>query len=242
VTMLNRFPDAFCGIKRQKQKGAFFTSLVLLMMLLPGCGSFNIKQLGKGDVDFISDAHRQGVDDLLYEMMVKLYRRNPAELNKQLEPSISAQVARLKASVVAGAPLVIDNIEGVALLRQAFDPDFEGDRVFTLVGGLLSMVHKSYGYHTEFFLFDTLNQQKLYDSARNIEAASWRLRTSTSTDGELLLLSTVLSGPDKNLGFERLVSKLISLQDMMAAIAADINKRTINGVAHGVARAVFIPI
>lgn len=234
--------DGFINLSNIRK--TFITvSLITCSILLSGCGqSFSVKQLGKGDIDFVSDAHRRGVETLLYEMMTKLYRRNPSELHKQLEPSVDAQAARLKASLITGAPLLIDGVEGVELLKQAFDPVFEGDRVFTLVGGLLSMVHKSYGYHTEFFLFDKLDQQKLYDSARNIEVASWRLRTSVGTDGQLLLLSTALTGPDQNLSFEHLVAKLISMQDMMAVIAADVNRRTINGVAHGVARAVFIPI
>lgn len=225
-----------------KNHQMLFLLLVTLVSLV-GCGqSFNVKQLGKGDIDFVTDAHRKEVNELLYDMMVKLYKRNPRELHKQIEPNIDAQLARLKKSVVNGAPLQIDGIEGVDLLRQAFDSNYEGDRVFTLVGGLMSMVHKSYGYHTEFFLFDKLDQQKLYDSARNIEIASWRLRTETTFEGELLLHSTVLNGPDANLSFERLIAKLISLQDMMAQIASDVNRRAINGVAHGVARAVFIPI
>lgn len=217
--------------------------VLCLITLLAGCGqSFSVKQLGKGDVDFVADNHRMEVEKQLYDLMTKLYKKNPKELHKQIEPSIDVQIARLQQSTIAGAPLLIDGHEGVELLRQAFDRNFTGDRVFTLVGGLLSMVHKSYGYHTEFFLFDKLDQQKLYDSARNIEIASWRLRTETDNDGQLLLESTVLSGPDTNLSFERLIAKLVSLQDMMARIAADVNRRTINGVAHGVARAVFIPI
>ena len=217
--------------------------VVLVATCLSGCGqSFSVKQLGKGDIDFVADNHRNEVENQLYELMVKLYKRNPRELHKQLEPSIDAQKARLQKSIVAGAPLIIDGIEGVELLRQAFDRNYTGDRVFTLVGGMLSMVHQSYGYHTEFFLFDKLDQQKLYDSARNIEIVSWRLRTETDNDGQLLLESTVLTGADTNLSFERLIARLVSMQDMMARIAADVNRRTINGVAHGVARAVFIPL
>lgn len=217
--------------------------LLIAMLGLAGCGqSFSVKQLGKGDIDFVADSHRKETERLLFELMEKLYKRNPRELNKQSTPDIAAQVARLQRAINPNSSLMVDGLEGVELLKQAFDPEFTGDRVFTLVGGLLSMVHKSYGYHTEFFLFDKLDKQKLYNAARNIEVASWRLRTAKGENDQLLILSTQLSGETTNLSFERLIAKLISMQDMMALIAADGDRRTINTLAQGVAKAVFLPI
>jgi len=192
--------------------------------------------------EWLWSINRKEVERLLFELMEKLYKRNPRELKKQSQPSIDTQVNRLKASIYADQPLLIDGLEGVDLLKQAFDQQFQGDRVFTLIGGVLSMIHKSYGYHVEFFLLDRLDQQKLYNSARNLEVISWRLRTKLDANRQLFLLSTQLSGPTTNLSFERLISKLISMQDMMALIAADGDRRTINGVAQGFARAVFLPI
>jgi hypothetical protein len=215
----------------------------LIAILLAGCGQgFNVKQLGKGDIDFVSDAHRKETERLLYELMEKLYRRNPKELEKQQNATVEAQVARLKSAVNEDSPLLIDGIEGVDVLQLAFDKNYVGDRVFVLVSGLMSMAHKSYGYHVEFFILDKLDQQKLYNSARNIEIFSWRLRTDKDENGELLLLSTHIDGENTNLSFERLVSKLISIQDMMALIAADGDLRTINGVTQGVAKMIFLPI
>lgn len=216
--------------------------ITLLILLISGCGNFEVKQLAKSDIDFVIDAHRQQSEQLLYELLEKLYKRNPDELAKQSEASIDVQTNRLKAAIQEDSPLLIDGIEGVALLQQAFADDFKGDRVFTLVGGLLSMLHKSYGYHVEFFMFDTLDQQKLYNAARNIEVSSWRLRTSKKEDNTPLLLSTELTGETTNLSFERLIAKLVSMQDMIAIVASDGGRRTVNGVAQGVAKAVFLPI
>jgi hypothetical protein len=217
--------------------------LFLSLLVLGGCGqSFSVKQLGKGDIDFVADSHRQETERLLFELMDKLYKRNPQELRKQSNPNVEAQISRLQEAINKNSPLFVDHLEGIALLEQAFNPAFTGDRVFTLVGGLLSMIHKSYGYHTEFFIFDKLDKQKLYNAARNIEVASWRLRMSKNTQGKPLILSTELKGDETNLSFERLIAKLISMQDMMALIAADGDRRTINSVAQGVAKAVFLPI
>lgn len=216
---------------------------IVFAVLLSGCGEgFNVKQLGKGDIDFVADAHRKETEKLLYELMEKLYKRNPRELAKQENNTIDAQRSRLQAAVKDDSPLLIDGIEGIAVLQLAFDPAYNGDRVFAVVAGLMSMVHKSYSYHVDFYLFDTLDEQKLYNSARNIETFSWRLRTEKDNSGELLLFSTELSGETTNLSFEHLLAKLISIQDMMALIAADGDRRTINGVTQGVARAIFLPI
>ncbi len=221
----------------------YYLVLLLSLCCLTGCGQgFNVKQLGKGDIDFVADAHRKESERLLYELMAKLYKRNPRELSKQSTPSAHAQIERLKTAVNGDSPLLIDGLEGVELIKQAFDEDFSGDRVFTLVGGLLSMLHQSYGYHVEFFLFDKLDQQKLYNSARNIEVFSWRLRTAKGEGKRLLILSTELTGETTNLSFERLISKLIAMQDMMALIAADGDRRTINNVTKGIAQTVFLPI
>jgi hypothetical protein len=228
-------------IKQLTRVGLF--SLLISIGALSGCGqTFDVKQLGKGDIDFVADAHRQETQRLLFELMEKLYKRNPNQLNKQLETTIEAQFSRLKTAINQGSPLLIDGLEGVELLKQAFDQAFTGDRVFTLVGGLLSMIQKSYGYHLEFYMFDSLDQQKLYNSARNVEVFSWRLRTEKDANQQLLILSTQLTGETTNLSFERLVSKLIAMQDMMALIAADGDRRAINGVAQGFAQMVFLPI
>ena len=212
------------------------------MLLMSACSSFNIKEIGKADIDQVADMHRQSVDALIYELMEKLYKRNPRELKKQAEPSVAIQVQRLKQMIVKDQPLLIDGDEDVAILRKGFSADFQGDRVFHLMAGLISMIHKSYNYRYDFFLFDKLNEQKLYNSARNLEVFAWLLRVSKEASGQPLLLSTELSGPVVNLSFERLMGKMIAIQDMMAVISADGDKRTVKGVAQGVIRAIFLPI
>jgi hypothetical protein len=217
--------------------------LFLVALLTGGCGqTFEVKQLGKGDIDFVADAHRKESERLLFELMEKLYKRNPRELQKQGDSTIAAQVTRLKGAINNNSPLIIDGLESVELIKQAFNADFVGDRVFTLVGGLLSMLHQSNGYHVEFFIFDKLDQKKLHLSARNLEVFSWRLRMAKGPDNQQLILSTQLTGETTNLSFERLITKLISMQDMMALIAADGDKRAVTGVTQGLAQMVFLPL
>lgn len=209
---------------------------------MPGCTSLDIKQLGKGGVNQVTDLQRQSVDELIYELTEKLYKRNPRELRKQPQATIESKISELRAQVINGQPLLINGAEDIAVLDDSFDPAFNGDRVYQLMAGLLSMVHKSYGYRTDFYLMDKLDQQKLYNSARNIEVLAWRLRNTRDANGEPLLLSTQLSGPVVNLSYERLYGKLIALQDMAALVAANGNTRLINSVAQGIVRVVFLPI
>jgi hypothetical protein len=213
-----------------------------LAILTSGCASYNVKHLAKDDVNMVSDVNRQTVSELIYSLMAKLYRRNPRELNKQVEPTIASQVARLQSMVVKEQALRVDGLEGVVILRKGFDPHFKGDRVFQLMAGLMSMIHKSYGYRSDFYIFDSLGEEKLYNSARNLEIFSWRLRNTKGAQGETLLLSVAVDGPFINLSYERLLGKMIALQDMMSLIAADGGRRTINSVAHGIISMVFIPI
>lgn len=215
--------------------------VAVLFMGLSACG-YQVKDIGKTSVSMVSDIHRHAMAEHIETFMVKLYKRNPRELDKQLNPVIEAQINRLKAMLVKDQPLIIDGKEDVAIMNEAFDPSFRGDRVFQLIAGLASMVHKSYGYHNEFYFLDGLDQQKLYNSARNLEVLSWRLRNSKSPGGEPLLLSVATNGPVINLSFERLLGKMISIQDSMALVAADGNARAINSVAHSILSMVFIPI
>ncbi len=108
--------------------------------------------------------------------------------------------------------------------------------------GIRSMQHASYGQKTEFFLLDELDQQKLYNSARNLEVVAWRLNNHRQQDGSLFLLSNGSHNGIANLSFERLFGKMISLQDMMAKVVSGKTDRAINTVIHGVASSTLLPI
>ena len=91
-------------------------------------------------------------------------------------------------------------------------------------------------------MLDSLEPQKLYNCARNIEVLVWRLKNRLSADGTPLILTNSLPGEEQNLSFERLFGKLIAHQDMLAKISAEKWDRMINQVVHGAATAVFLPV
>jgi len=136
----------------------------------------------------------------------------------------------------------LGNVQGTDAIVLALKPDYAGDRVFAFGVGVASMIFVSYNRKTEFYLTDALDAQKLYNSARNIEIAAWKLGNARDSRGNLLILSNDASGDVANLSFEREIGKMIAYQDVMAEIAAQRTNRIIRRAVQSLAVAVFLPI
>jgi hypothetical protein len=220
----------------------FLSVITSLSGCSPSAQPVNWKNIAKADIDLVADAHLEEMDHLMAVLMVKLYKRNPRELDKVSNETINSRLNSLFGNQTTLEFTELEYKRGVDALNQTFDPGFTGDRVFTMMTGLVSMVHHSYNWRDEFFMLDTLDQQKLYNSARNIEILVWRLSNKRNVDGELFLLTNSGVEEEVNLSYERLFGKMIALQDMMARITADKMNRTINLMVHGVAKAAFLPV
>lgn len=229
--------------------------LCLLFITLSGCTTqstkgLSLKNLAKSDIDMVADLHRAELARLTRELTVKLYKRNPKELAKTKSASISTRLFQLSkpTSVVDGKaqPRLFketQNLDGIKATQLAMAPDFTGDRVFALMVGLTGMLNRAYNDRQEFFFTDELKQQKLYNSARNLEMLSWQIRHKTDNSGHLLLLSNGITASGiENFSFERIFGKMVALQDMMAEIIAGGSNRAINRVIHGAASMTLIPI
>ena len=228
---------------RKPRAARFLAVVAIILLTLPACAGhdFKLKNMAKSDIDLVADAHLRTMDEMLRELIVKLYRRNPTELQKNPNQSIESRLRQVfEAPPSAFAEL--DNKQDIEAMLLCFAPDFNGDRVFALIAGLNGMIKQSYNNKAEFFLFDTLDQQKLYNSARNVEILVWRLSNKRDTNGRLFLLTNDMGEDGNNLSFERLFGKIITIQDMMAKIMADKSKRTITRMVHSLASAAFIPI
>jgi hypothetical protein len=203
---------------------------------------FRIQDLAKSDVDLILEMQLNYSFEYLKELMVKLYKRNPKELRKGGWRDINSAVKRVFGPGGASSAPVLQGKRSVAAMRLAFDDNYYGDRVLALVEGLRGMLLDSYGGKREFFLLDELNPQKLYNAARNIEIAAWKLNHDHNARGQLFLIANEFSGPVQNLSFERLLGKMIAVQDSAARFVAQATNRRIKNVIQSIASAVFIPI
>lgn len=173
--------------------------------------------------------------------MEKLYRRNPREWHKGKFASMDAAMSRAFDPRFDFRFVELGNVRGADAIVLALKPDYSGDRVFAFGVGLSSMVLLAYDGKTEFYLTDALDPQKLYNCARNIEIAAWKLANSRDAHGNLLIVSNE-GGGVPNLSFERELGKMIAYQDMMAQITAQRTNRTIRRVVQTLATAVFLPI
>lgn len=219
--------------------GCFLISLFFVSGCRNPIDTSALNSLAKTDVDMMADTSLREMNRLMEELLVKLYKRNPRELDKRPGLSIGQrqnQVFDTQGRLVFAE---LNNRQGTDALNLAFDPSYQGDRVFALMTGLVGMVRSSYNWQIEQFMFDSLDQQKLFNSARNIETLAWRLSNARDDAGKLLLLSNSQPGEDENLSYERLFGKMISIQDMMSFIIAGKWER---GVSSAIKRAVFLPM
>jgi hypothetical protein len=174
--------------------------------------------------------------------MEKLYRRNPREWRKGNDSSMDAALARAFDARSAFRFAELGQARGADAIVLALKPEYAGDRVFAFGVGLASMIFIAYNEKTEFYLTNSFDPQKLYNSARNIEIAAWKLANARDARGEPLLLSNEIAGDARNLSFEREFGKMIAYQDVMAQIAAQRTNRIIRRVVQTLATAVFLPI
>jgi hypothetical protein len=209
---------------------------------LPVEREFRTSDVAKSDIDIVTEAHSQECLASARLLMEKLYRRNPREWRKGNYPSMEAALARAFDARSAFRFAELGNERGANAIMLALKPDYAGDRVFAFGVGLASMVFLSYNGKTEFYLTDSLDPQKLYNSARNIEIAAWKLANDRDARGQPLLLSNEMAGDAHNLSFEREFGKMIAYQDVMAQIAAQRTNRIIRRVVQTLATAVFLPI
>ncbi len=226
--------------------------LVCALAVVTGCATksgpdgraethFDPKYLAKTDIDRVVDTSRTQVMEGLLRIADKLYRRNPREWQKVGLVDRNAALERLRHFRSEPPAELAGRREGVAAL-EAFSPVYEGDRVAALMYGLLTMADAAYEHKDEFFLLDSLDEQKLYNCARNLEIAIWKLAAALDQQGMPLLLSNEMDDTVRNLSFEREFGRLIGVLDFLSKVVADKNGRTVTRVSHSVATTLFLPV
>lgn len=207
----------------------------------PTTEPFKVQDLAKTDIDNVAETHLEESLAIVRNIGEKLYRRNPREWRKG--PYTSAEVAIVRAfdRSQAWRFAELGNARGTDAMYLAFRPEFGGDRVFAFTVGLASMIHEAYGGKDEFYVLDSIEPQSVYNAARNVEIAAWKLSNARDATGQLLLLSNEPAGDPPNLSFEREFGKLIAHQDVLARILAQHENRTLRRIVQQLPT-VFLPV
>ena len=202
-----------------------------------------INQLGKSDFDRMADVEIRENTESLRLLMRKLYKRNPHELQK----STSDPAEKMVDWVFDGATQhqykfeSIRNLQDTDAIFLAFRSDYEGDRVLPFIVGLHTMLLKAHGNTTDFYLTDNLDPQHIYNVARNVEIAAWKLSNARDQNGVLYLLTNEVNEKDRNLSFEREFGKIIGRTDLYAIALAEKSQRLISRIMQNLATAFFLP-
>jgi len=200
-----------------------------------------INQLGKSDFDRMADVEMRENTDSLKTLMLKLYKRNPKELKKSTTDPAEKMVEWVFEGNHGWQFESIQNKQGTDAIFLAFKPEYQGDRVLPFIVGLQTMLTTAHGGKNDFYLPDTIDPQKIYNAARNVEIAAWKLSNARDADGKLYLLTNEINETERNLSFEREFGKIVGRTDTFAIALAEKSQRFITRIVQNLATAVFLP-
>lgn len=202
-----------------------------------------LHQLVKTDLDRVADIEYSENVATLRLLMLKLYKRNPAEALKSGlgSPEQIASHVFENWAVHHWQFESLGRAQETAAITLALNPQYSGDRVLALVVGIQSMLFRAHGQKSAFFITDSIEPQNLYNAARNIEIAVWKLAHAKNAQGELLLLTNSQPAEVQNLSFEREFSKLIARTDLLALTLAEKSQRFISRLTQSITTAPFLP-
>ena len=199
-------------------------------------------QLGKTDFDRMADHEIRENIQSLRSLMIKLYKRNPVELKK----STSEDAEKMVNWVFNGNHNwnfeAINNVQGNEAIYLTFNENFKGDRVLPFIVGIYTMLLKAHGGKKEFYLFDSIDPQLLYNASRNVEIAAWKLSNTKDASGRLFLVANEINAKENNLSFEREFGKIIGRTDFIAFTLSEKMERSITRIIQNLATGILIPI
>ena len=202
----------------------------------------SLSHLMKSDIDRMADVEMRENTQSLRVLMTKLYKRNPAELKKSTSGSVDEMVGWVFEGDHHWNLEMLGGLKETDAIYLAFKPDYKGDRVLAFVAGLQTMMIKARGGKTEFFLTDSVDPQSVYNSARNVEIAAWKLSNTRDEAGKLYFQTNEMNGKEQNLSFEREVGRMVGRIDLYALTLSEKSQRGLTRFTQGVASALFLPI
>lgn len=209
----------------------------------PRTASMSPEQVGQTDFNrTVTIAMRDNLDSL-YMLADKLYRLNPLPWRLAGASGPQDAVARIKQAIDARVPSKgLLNPQDIQVLSVALNPDYRGDRVGAFVYGLADTIIAAHYGKVTFYATDILDGQRVFNAARNVEAAAWMLSTRRSSLGVPLLLANEWSQDAVNLSFERTFGAIIGRLDLVANLLGENSRRIGTNYAQGPMFLNFLPV
>jgi hypothetical protein len=217
--------------------------ILISIILLTSCQNNILENIGKTDIDIITEIHVANAKSHIEDLVIKLYKLNPVYIKKNQNFNSVSQVILDIFKEVNIDEIDKTGQENIDLILKGFDKNFTGDRIYYICKGLYGMINASYNYKNKFYLTDPkIDAQKIMNTVINIETLVWRL-SNEKNDGVLLIKTNNIEKNKINLSFERLFGKLINNQENMARIISSQQGRMVQKAAKGiVSKVLFLPI
>nr|WP_240039565.1 hypothetical protein [Achromobacter aloeverae] len=227
------------------------------MLPLPGCVNPTPPRDGKGPRSENMSADQFGQTDFnrtvtlamrdnlnsLYSLADKLYRRNPREWHKSGMADQAAAMKHVRHLVDNRMPPAgLNGLRDIQVLAVSLDPNYQGDRVAAFIYGLADTMIEAHNGKTRFYVSDVLDGQRIYNAARNVEAAAWLLASRRDGAGNPLLLANEMSSTAVNLSFEREFGAIIGRLDLIANLLGENGRRIGINYAQGLLFFNFLPV
>ena len=203
--------------------------------------NFTPEHLIKSDFNRFTETTQQHIFISLKRLAAKLYKRNPKEWKKSGAPSMEAAIEQIFSVDHNWRLETLGYRRDIDALQIALHPEYRGDRIQAYVVGLASMIQTALGDREEFYMLDQLDAQYLYNAARNVEIAAWKLANARDENHSLLLLSNEM-GKINNLSFEREFGRIIGQLELLSDLTAYATERNVVRAVQNIATAVFLPV
>jgi len=149
----------------------------------------------------------------------------------------------LKQDIESGVPPSdLASLRDIQILAVSLDPAYQGDRARAFIYGLADTIIAAHNGKVRFYAADILDGGRVYNAARNVEAAAWMLGTRRDGQGQLLLLANEKSDEIVNLSFEREFGAIIGRLDLIANLLGENSRRIGINYAQGLMLFNFLPV
>lgn len=209
----------------------------------PNTEAMTADQFGQTDFNRTVTLELRDNLDSLYRLLDKLYQRNPREWRKSGARDRATAIEHVRHAIENQfPPPELASLRDIQILGVALDANYGGDRCAAFIYGLADTLIAAHNGKTRLFATDILDGQRVYNAARNVEAAAWMLANKKTASGAPLLWADEKTDQVVNLSFEREFGAIIGRLDLIANLLGENTRRIGINYAQGLLFFNFLPV